>query len=224
MCCMSRWIARWESAHPIGLVRDFWCLFNCRRSISMEEIVMLWVLKMRKLRDISDCEASAMGCMARWMARGDLAHQRGLGRALWCSIDGTGNGSLVGNTLVAAFQIRKIGDVCACSTAVTNQMAKPMVWGDPAHWIGVIRALRCLVKGGGNASLVKNACDAVFQIPKIGDICASSTATIDQGARRMALWVFTHSIGLVCHSKGLADSSWGISKVVNVAVAWEISH
>ena len=69
----------------------------------MEEIVMLWVLKMRKLGDISDCEASAMGCMARWMARGDLAHRIDLVGILQCPIDCGGNASLVENIHVAVF-------------------------------------------------------------------------------------------------------------------------
>jgi len=81
----------------------------------------------------------------------------GLVRDLQCPVDSAGNGSLVGNAVVAVFQIPKIGVVCACSNAATCQIAKGMVRGDLAHRICLGRYLQCPVDCASNASRVGNA-------------------------------------------------------------------
>jgi len=59
----------------------------------------------------------------------------------------------VGNTLVTGFQIPKIGDVCACSTGTTGQIAKQMARGDSAGLIGPVRDPPHLPVCGGSISM-----------------------------------------------------------------------
>ena len=120
------------------------------------------------------------------MARGDSAYRIGLGRNLQYPVEGAGSGSLVDNTLVTGFQILKIGDVFACSTATTGQIAEQMTRRDSAHQISTGRDLQCPIDGAGKGSLVGNTLVTGFQIPKIGDIFGCSTATTGQITKRMA--------------------------------------
>ena len=125
----------------------------------------------------------------------------------------------MGNIVVALFKIPKIGDVCACSKAASSGITKRMARGDSAHWIGPVGGSKALVDCSWSTSKVVNLAVTASQIPKIGDVCSCSMATIDRISRRMVRWDSAHEVGLGCQSKGLADCSWSTSKVVNIAVA-----
>ena len=51
-----------------------------------------------KFGDVCACSTTATSSIAKWIARGDLAHWIGLVPALQCPVDCGGNGSLVENT------------------------------------------------------------------------------------------------------------------------------
>jgi len=166
--------------------------------------------------DVGGYSNAASSRIAKRIARGDLAHRIGPGWNLQCRIDSAGNGSLVENTLVTVFQIPKSGDVCACSTATTGQIARRMARQDSMHWIGPDNGSKSLTDWSCSTSKVVNVVVAGFQIPKIGDTFACSTTST---AKRMARQDLARWVCLVHDSKGLADFSWGTSKAKNIAVA-----
>ena len=51
-----------------------------------------------KFGDVCACSTTATGPIAKWIARGDLAHCIGPVKALQCPVDCGGNGSPVENT------------------------------------------------------------------------------------------------------------------------------
>ena len=136
-----------------------------------------------------------------------------------CLVDSRWSTSKVVNISVAGSQIPKIGNVCACSTGTTGQIAKQMARGDSAYRIGLGRNLQCPGDGAGNGSLVGNTLVAVFQIPKIGDVCACSTAATGPIAKWMAPGDSAHQISTGHNSRCLVDSKWSTSVVVNISIA-----
>ena len=136
-----------------------------------------------KIQDICTCIATTSNEITELMVRAVSAHQTGPENHSKCPADCIWSTSTVVNLSVAASQILKIG---ASSATMTGQIGKWISRRDPAHQTGLETDSKCLAGCSWSTSKVVNVTVVGSQIPKIGDICACSTATMEQIARRMA--------------------------------------
>ena len=68
---ITRWMARWDSAHQIGPVHGSKDLADC--SWSTSKVALAWS-QIPKIEDICACSAATIDWIARKMARWDSAH------------------------------------------------------------------------------------------------------------------------------------------------------
>ena len=161
-------------------------MVDCSVSISRVGNTVCAPFKIPKIGNVYACSYITTGHIIKQMPRGDSTHQIGLVRFRQRPAKCGGSISNVVNLAAAGSEILKIGNVCACPTRSTERMAKWMAPRDSAGQIDLIHNSQCVVDCSVSTSRVGNAPCAQFQIQKIGEVCACSTATSSRIAKWMA--------------------------------------